>query len=135
MKIMQRGELFRRAQQTNLLNDLIELSEQSEFTDVQIITLKQWATEQAQDEAWNRCYFPGDVEPFAEQLYANKYVNVKEFVDVTTDRIQIGINAHEISDKEVNRAFAMLLDVGEIEPGKRFELGEEINIHDSSQQR
>lgn len=130
---MERGELQKRAHQTKGLNEVFELTESGDFTlaDIQVITLKQWATEQAHEEAWMMCNSPSEVETLAQQIFKTKYSTVSEFVSITEDCIQIGINAAIITDKVVDRALAFLFEVGDFTVGKYVEIGQKVALNDS----
>lgn len=110
------------------------LSTESEYADVQIITLKQWLYEQACEEAWDKSIrSKNHLDLQIKQLLATKYTHAKEFVYISPKGIQVGVNVERVDDHAVDKALVLLTQVDELMSGKekRYEFGNEVRINDS----
>lgn len=107
------------------------MSDKDDFADVQVITLKQWLRERAYDRAWNECTSPVDVEPLAHHLLTTEFTHAKEFVKISYNLIQVGLNVSEIDDNAIDKAVVLLSEAESLQPGNRYEFGEQVKVHDT----
>lgn len=137
---MPRGTLKRLASQKRLLADLTIFAEleREEFSDVQIITLKQYVNELAHEQALaelDDLMFFGKPEAIIERvnfLIETEYTSVKEFVLIEEDVIRIGVDRSEVNDAAVDYALSLLIQIENFNPGERFEFGDKVKINDVS---
>lgn len=128
--LIPRGELKRRARQKNLLTDALMASDRNDLSDIQIITLKQWLKEQAYEQAWVECTFPGDIEAYAQHLLETEFTHAKEFVDINAKiGIQIGVNVSEIDDNAIDQAIFLLSQVESLTTIKMHQFGDRVKIN------
>ena len=129
--LVPRGELRKRALEKNLLTDAVMMSKRSDFADVQLITLKQFLRERAYEKAWQECSSPKDVEARAEYLLATEFTHSSEFVEITKNGIQVGVNLPEIDDNAIDRAVMLLVEAGSLRPGNKYKFGARVKVYDS----
>lgn len=113
-------------------------SSNSPQTDIEIITLSQVMYEEASLEAWQdivdefETNEPDEIDRYvdelADRLLHEKYAYAKEFIEITENRIRVGLNAERIGNREVDRACIMLLEVESFTPGTYLEFGEKVNV-------
>ena len=130
---MSKGELKTLANQKNLLADLTLFAEreQEAFSDVEIITLKQHlrdlASEQAcreMDASLINCLTT--VIARVDDLVQTEYTSAKEFIVITQDSIQIGVNKSIIDDNAIDYALSLLLQIETFNPGDKHEFGKRV---------
>jgi len=132
---MLKGTLKKIADQKNLLADLTIFaeSEQESFSEVQIITLKQHLKELALEKALNDFDERGkpgnayrELHEHVNNLRVTEYSSAKEYVLITQDSIQIGVNKSTIDDDAIDYALSLLLRIETFNPGEKYEFGKRV---------
>jgi len=134
---MPRGTLRRLANQKNLLANLTLLaeSEQEEFADVQVITLKQHVKELALEQALDDfarhglIVKPEEMYERVNFLLETEYTSAKEFVLVEEDAIRIGVDRPEVNDAAIDYALGLLIQIENFDPGEKREFGDKVKIN------
>jgi hypothetical protein len=112
--VIPQGELKKIAQQ---YHDKVD-----DNVEIQIITLQQWLYEKTLDTVYN-------ITDFAHitKLIERHHPQIREFVDIDTDKIVIGINAEKINNDNVNNALSLLTSIEDLKKVKKYEFGQSIN--------
>lgn len=126
--MVSKGELKQKAQQKSLLVDALSVAEPNDYCDVRVVTLKQWLTEQAYDQAWLECSDITKIQQHADQLLSTKFSHGKEFIEISSSGIQVCIDSAEVDDHAIDRAIKLLSEIDNLTTDGKFELGEEITI-------
>ena len=133
IKIMERGTLasranaFRKITNATLLGSL----ENEEFTDVEVVTLKQYARDCAHREIMesNVCVLSyEDLEVKVEDLLEQKYTSAKEFISIEESKIVVGINADKVDQRITDKALLMLVEIEDFTPGTFLTFGDPIDL-------
>lgn len=115
------SELQRKSQLYDILPNLIFLaaSNKSElWTDIEVVTLKQHAKDQATLKASDSDYKTlEELDALIDNLYNEEFKNTKEFIEVNADKIVVGLNCDQIDDTSIDKAILKLSEL------KSFEVG------------
>lgn len=101
-----------------------------EYINIRLITLEAYASEQVLHNVIIDNYLEHNVE--SAYILIDKHlklnpVDIKEFIEIKSDEILIGINTISIDEFAYNRAEELLSQVDILEPG-RHEFGDAINF-------
>jgi hypothetical protein len=134
VKIVQRGDLHRKAKQKSLFNDLLWISSIGDFEDVQVITLSQWAKERAYEQAWYDADNISCVHDRASKLLHTVYHRVQEFVNISQEgKIIVGVNASRLDDSlAAERAIELLSNLESCTVCGHYTFGEWVYLYDST---
>ena len=121
-----RGELKKRREAYKLFPELAILasSEKEQWTEVEIITLKQYAKDLAFQKAWDDNPQAASLEYIEEQANQhlnNEFNNLTEFVEIQEKKIIVGISADKVDDFAVDKAYMFLLEIEDFSPGIKIE--------------
>jgi hypothetical protein len=124
------GELRRRAAQRDLLQEIVFNAETDETRDLEVITLRQHLRDQAINAVWEPGFeLVGSIDESIEHLLNGSFTEAKEFVEITQNRIKVGIDAAEVTDDIVDRALVLLLQVDDITKEQIVEFGETRRVY------
>ena len=106
------------------------------FAEANIITLRAHYREKVYELAFDRAAKEGvtvdkifsTVEDYAIDIMREGSVKVQPFVEVFDSYITICIDTPRIDDEAVQNALNMLLEVDDLTPGKRYELGSAVSF-------
>lgn len=111
-------------------------ADQEGFANANIITLRAYYREKVYEQAFNKAAAEGisvdkifqAIEDYAIDIMEAGVIEVRSFVEIHKDGITICINEKKIDDEVVRQALNLLLEIGELTPGKRYELGEAVSF-------
>ena len=127
--IVERGALRKRALQKKMLSHALE-SDDSKRTNVEIMTLRQYARELAYDKAWGMIKEANQLRPVATSLLATRFKYAQEHVDIEQDKIRVVVDAPIVNDDAIDKAIVLLTQVPEIKPGNKYVFGDKILVYD-----
>lgn len=130
-----KGELKQRARKQEMINDMILLgaSEDKEWSNIEVVTLKQYMRDQAIDWMWENKWPTNlhDTDDIITSLIKERYNSSYEFVKVLEDRILVGVDCSDINDKAVDKALLMLVEMPSFEVGTYVTFGEKVTLYDA----
>jgi len=113
------------------LTDLFDANTEQDLSDVEVVTLTQWAEDKAYDEAWK---IPGiqptDIEDAARHIMAHKFLEACEFVKITSESIQVGVHQPEVDHRAIYKALSMLAKVDNLTDPRKYEFGKKHLTHE-----
>ena len=106
------------------------------FAEANIVTLRAHYREKVYEMAFDRAAKEGvtvdkifsTVEDYAIDIMRKGTVKVQPFVEVFDSYITICIDEPKVDDEAVQKALNMLLEVDELTPGKRYDLGSAVSF-------
>jgi len=113
-------QIKQRVKNTAILNSAIlsPLSEEHDWQNVEIVTLKQATIDKATDYVLSNVQVLSDVNAQVQnELQSAEYRMGREFVDINENNITISIHCDKIDDHIVDKAIARLLDMDKIKIG------------------
>lgn len=122
-----RANAFRRATNATLLGSL----EGEEFTDVEVVTLKQYARDCAHQEIMesSTCILSyEDLQVKVEELLEQKYKSAKEFISIEDGKIIVGLNVDKVDNRATDMAMMKLIELEDFTPGTFLTFGDPINL-------
>jgi len=114
------NQIKQRVKNTAILNSAIlsPLSEEHEWQNVEIVTLKQATIDKATDYVLSNVQVLSDVNAQVQnQLQTAEYRIGREFVDINENNITISIHCDKIDDHIVDKAISRLMDMDKIKLG------------------
>lgn len=132
--LMSRGELKKRAGVGTLLPELTFLAAadggNEDWTDIEIVTLKQHAKDQAMKSAWKhpKVKTTIDADNKIQQLLQDQFRTSREFVEVQKEKILIGVNCEVVDDNVTDRALMMLIEMDDFTPGNTRLFGDQVQL-------
>lgn len=116
-------------QQTFVNSILSPLSNDIDWQDVEIITLRQSAIDKATEYVIDTTETLSNIDlKISKELTRPKYRRIREFVRITNDTITIAVMADTVTDGVVDRAMDMLMVLSDYAPGV-YHSGPEHTIH------
>ena len=100
-----------------------------DYIDIHIVTLRAYCREVIYDMAFNQA--AGDIDKvyeIARDIMKAGSVGVKEFVEVSNNKIIIAINVDKITSQTENDALMLLTEVDNIEEGVKQEFGDIVTF-------
>ena len=127
-----RGDLKRKADQQDILQELVFGADTTSLCDIEVVTLKQHLRDKATNAAWDDASVNLlTVEQVIRDKLQHEYSYSKEFVDITPNKIKIGVDADSVTDNVVDRALALLIQVDDITQESMTEFGEMRRIYET----
>lgn len=131
---MERGTLKKRADAFKRLTNSILLGslENEELTDVEVVTLKQYARDCAYKEALGT---PENIASYedlrieVETLLETQFKEAHEFVSIEPDRILIGVDAEKVDDRTIDKALLLLVELENFDVGSYHVFGDPIKLN------
>lgn len=106
---------------------LTPLSNDTNWQDVEVITLKQSAIDKATDQVLDDVVTMSNIDAqLANELSTAEYRINREYVDITEDKITIAVMADKVTDRVVDKAMDMLMAIVEYTPGVHYSGPEHI---------
>jgi hypothetical protein len=124
-----RGDLKKRAQQRDLLRELVFDVDADAVCDIEIITLQQHLRDLAMSDAWDMDPDPRSVDQTLQDLLRTKHTHAREFVEVENGHITIGVHTTSVDDQAVDRALMLLIQIEDITKETTTTFGELIKIY------
>lgn len=117
---MSSKQLINRFAKNKILNNAIlsPLSEEHDWQNIEIVTLKQSTIDKATDYVLSNVQIVTDVNAQVHNELQNAEYRIgREFVDVDGESITIGMSCDEINDTIVDKAISRLMEMDNIEQG------------------
>lgn len=133
-QLMPTGTLKKRAEAYKKINTAILLGslECEELTDVEVVTLNQYATDCAYrsvlDEQHNTSSYE-DVQVQVENLLNTSFKEAHEFISIEHNRVVIGVDAERVDDRAVDKALLLLVEIEDFSEGAHHTFGEPIALN------
>lgn len=102
-----------------------------ETKDIEIITLKQHLREKAFNMVWRVTDDLDKAEHVMEMLLKEKYTHSREFVDIGSDKIIVGVNANKINTGAIKQAFDLLSRISDLSEEKIHIFGGLIEVNET----
>ena len=133
MTLMKRGTLKKNADSYKKLSNSILLGhlENEPFTDVEVVTLTQYARDCAFREVMDD---PTDASSYedllieVENLLDTKFKEAHEFISIEDERIVIGVDVEKVDERAVDKALLLLVELETFEAGAFHVFGEPITL-------
>lgn len=116
---LKKGELKKKAHLYETIPNMLLLaaSDDNDWSQIEIVTLKQHAIDQANEEAWRHTPLTlKKTENLANSL-VKTFSKTKEFVLVREDDILVGVDSDAVDDAAVDKALLMLIEMDSFEIG------------------
>lgn len=126
---MKENNIRHRAHQHAKLTNAIlsPLSEEHDWQDIEVVTLKQAALDRALDHVLDRVVVVTDVNAqLAYKLSTAEYKINREFISISPSKITIAILCDVITDRVMNIAMDMLMAMQSFKPGVYYSGPEHI---------
>lgn len=140
--LFSRGELKKRMEVAHLWNNgelVLEKPQVTEgeepFVEIQIVTLKAHLSSIAIDRAIERSATLTNLSDRVDVILSTELNSAKEFIDVTTDRIRVGINRDVIDNDAIIDVWELLSRQTDLSPGTKIELGQLVQVYENKTQR
>lgn len=140
--LFSRGELKRRMDVSHLWNngelvlDKPEVSQGEEpFVEIQIVTLKAHLSSIAIDRAIERGATLTNLSDRVDVILRTELSSAKEFIDVTPNRIRVGINRDVIDNDAIADVWELLSRQYDLSPGTKIELGQLVQVYENKTKR
>ena len=121
-----RGTLYNKMRRHKVLQEIVFGGEPSPLKEVEIVTLKQALYDLAISEAWEINPNPNTVDQTSHMLLRTKFNSIREFVEISEEKITVGINAPIVDDSIVDVALMLLFRVDDITTIGITYFGEEV---------
>lgn len=119
-----------------LILDKPEVAQDEEpFVEIQIVTLKAHLSSVAIDRAIERGATLTNLSDKVDVILSTELSSAKEFIDVTPDRIRVGINRSVIDNDAIADVWEMLSRQTDLSPGTKIELGQLVQVYENKIQR
>ena len=132
--MMPMGTLQKRAAAYKKITNSVLLGslENEKFTDVEIVTLSQYARDTAYKDvmeyAQNAAYSYEELQVLVENLLTNTYNEAREFISIEEERIVIGVDMDKVDDRAVDKALLLLVEVEDFSTGSHYVFGDTVKI-------
>jgi hypothetical protein len=100
---------------------------------INVITLKAYLAEVALGQALDEQI--DDIKKVcdrASELLSTELTSAKQFVHVTNDYIQVGINCDLIDNEAIMLALKMVAQLPSLEPGTTIQIGEMVQVYENN---
>lgn len=122
------GYIKRRSDELNQLSKTeLMIGIQDDNALGRIVTLREWAFDQARNEAAATAASVDDLTPLTEHLANTKYNMQRPFIDVGVKIIVIGVDADIIDDNAIAIASIMLTEVEDFSVIAQYYFGPEVD--------
>lgn len=122
--VIQRGELKKRAKADTLLSELTLLAAAEDgienWTDIEIITLKQHNRDRATALVWEFHDITDSMDidsKIHSLMQKDEFNTAREFVEVTENKILVGVHSNIVNDDAIDKALIMLSELETFVPG------------------
>lgn len=124
-----RGDLFRRMQAYNWDLAASFAADETDFCDVKVITLKEHLYNLAVDHTFQQNVDLDDVDSYIDKLLQTQYCCAKEFIQVLSDQIIVGVNRPKVDDRAIDHAMTLLIELQSTQVGTTQYFGEQITVY------
>lgn len=97
------------------------------WSDVRVVTLREWAMELARDEATRTAKTIEELSPITDQLANCRYNLQRPFVNIEHNSITVGVDYSCISDEAVTAAIMMLTSIQDFFTPCFYEFGKYVD--------
>ena len=112
-------QLLQKAQLIDII--LSPLSNEHPWQDIEVITLKQTAIDKATDYVLSHVEIISNVPALIrDQLNTAEAKICREYINIDTDKITIGLHQDAIDDRSVDIALSKILSLGTLTPGIHY---------------
>ena len=100
------------------------------FVEIRITTLKAYLQSEAIDLALERGAELSNIGEKVEQILATELTASREFIHVTPEFIQVGVNVDLIDDSVISNVWDLLSRYDDLTPGTTIELGPLVPVYE-----
>ncbi|MDE1830561.1 MAG: hypothetical protein KGI25_09580 [Thaumarchaeota archaeon] len=101
------------------------------FVEIQIVTLKAHLSSLAVDRALERGATLANLSNKVDSILGTELNSAKEFIDVTLERIRVGINCDVIDNDVIANVWEILSRQHDLSPGTKIELGQLVQVYEN----
>jgi hypothetical protein len=105
------------------------------FVEIQIVTLKAHLSSIAIDRAIERGATLTNLSDKVDVILSTELSSAKEFIDVTPERIRVGINRDLIDEDAIADVWELLSRQNDLSPGTKIELGQLVQVYENKNKR
>lgn len=100
------------------------------FVEIRIITLKAYLESKAIDLALEEGADLSNIDQRVRELLCTKMTNSREFIYVTADYIQVGVDVDLIDDVVISNVWELLSSYEDLTPGTTIKLGPLVHVYE-----
>lgn len=106
-------------------------SDEEPFVDIKIVTLKAHLSSLAIDRALERGATLKTINERVDAILNTELHSAKEFIEVTSNEIRVGINCDLIDQDVIANVWELLSRQKDLSPGTKIELGQLVQVYEN----